>query len=221
MDAGRARGGDRPRGARRAAHRARRSSAAARPRSARRPTPTSARCASACPGVLPVLNRRVVEFAIRAGLATDCAHRAALALRAQELLLPGPAEGLPDQQYEQPLCTGGVARDRRRRRAQARRPDPHPHGGGHRARTSTTRTASGSLVDFNRGGVPLLEIVSEPDLRSPGRGRRLPARAALDPAVPRDLRRQHGGRQLPLRRQRLGASASARARSAPRSRSRT
>ena len=49
------------------------------------------------PGVLPVLNRRVVEFAIRAGLATHCSDRAGQPLGAQELLLSRPAQGLSDQ----------------------------------------------------------------------------------------------------------------------------
>ena len=83
-----------------------------------------------------MLNARAVELAIRVALATHCKVHAALGVRAQELLLPGPAEGLPD------LAVRGAARDgrlarRARRRATARAhaaraAHAHPHGGGRR-----------------------------------------------------------------------------------------
>ena len=67
-----------------------------------------------------------------------------------------------------------------------------------------------TLIDLNRAGVALMEIVSKPDIRTPGGGRRLPAQAARDHALPRHLRRQHGAGLDALRHQRLGPRRSAR-----------
>ncbi len=71
----------------------------------------------------------------------------------------------------------------------------------------TTSIRRKSFIDLNRAGVALMEIVSEPDMRTPGGGRRLSAQAAHHPALPRHLRRQHGGRLHARRRERLGAQA--------------
>ncbi len=64
-----------------------------------------------------------------------------------------------------------------------------------------------TYVDLNRAGVALMEIVSEPDMRNVGGGGGVSAQAALDPALSRHLRRQHGRRLHALRRERLGAQA--------------
>ena len=159
------------------------------------------------PGVLPVLNRRVVEFAIRAGLATALRHRAASAAgRARTTSTPTCPRATRSASTSCRSATAGgvdIEVDGAAKRVRLTRIHMEEDTG----KNIHDAHGDASLVDFNRAGVPLLEIVSEPDMPLAGRGGRLPAHAARDPAVPRDLRRQHGGRQLPLRRQRLGAAA--------------
>jgi len=117
------------------------------------------------PGSLPVVNRRVVEFGIRAGLATSCeiAHYSRWARK--NYFYPDLPKGYQISQYELPLCRAGGIEIR---------------NGGSAKRVRLTRIHmeedtgknihdahdAASLVDFNRSGVPLLEIVSEPDIRS-------------------------------------------------------
>jgi aspartyl-tRNA(Asn)/glutamyl-tRNA(Gln) amidotransferase subunit B len=118
------------------------------------------------PGVLPVLNARVVEFAVKAGLATHCriAHRSRWARK--NYFYPDLPKGYQISQYELPICEGGYI-------------DIPAVGGTKRVRLTrihmeedtgkNIHDAHGdeSLVDFNRSGVPLLEIVSEPDMSTP------------------------------------------------------
>jgi aspartyl-tRNA(Asn)/glutamyl-tRNA(Gln) amidotransferase subunit B len=117
------------------------------------------------PGVLPVLNRRVVEFAIRAGLATHCAIAGRSRFARKNYFYPDLPKGYQISMYELPLCTGGwldVLVDGTSRRIGLTRIHMEEDTGKniHDAHDAT------SLVDFNRSGVPLLEIVSEPDMRS-------------------------------------------------------
>jgi aspartyl-tRNA(Asn)/glutamyl-tRNA(Gln) amidotransferase subunit B len=118
------------------------------------------------PGVLPVLNRRAVEFAIRAGLATHCAIAPSSVLARKNYFYPDLPKGYQISQYERPICsrgyvefdTGGAARRVRLTRI---------HIEEDAGKNIHEAHSGASLVDFNRAGVPLLEIVSEPDLRSP------------------------------------------------------
>jgi aspartyl-tRNA(Asn)/glutamyl-tRNA(Gln) amidotransferase subunit B len=119
------------------------------------------------PGVLPVLNRRVVELAVLAGLATHCRIARRSRWARKNYFYPDLPKGYQISQYELPICEGG-------------RLDV-PLAGGTVKGVRLTRIhmeedtgknihdahGDASLVDFNRSGVPLLEIVSEPDLATP------------------------------------------------------
>ena len=124
------------------------------------------------PGALPVANRRAIEFTIKLGLALGCeiADRAIFARK--NYFYPDLPKGYQISQYEAPLCgpgrlvvpvdggeeVVGIARAHLEEDAAKT-----VHAGG---ATGRSVGATASLVDFNRGGTPLLEIVTEPDLRS-------------------------------------------------------
>jgi aspartyl-tRNA(Asn)/glutamyl-tRNA(Gln) amidotransferase subunit B len=117
------------------------------------------------PGVLPVLNRKVVEFAIRAGLATHCeiAHTSLLARK--NYFYPDLPKGYQISQYELPICTNGyVDIEVNANREQIRLTRIHMEEDA--GKNIHDLNGDASLVDLNRAGVPLLEIVSEPDMRS-------------------------------------------------------
>ena len=117
------------------------------------------------PGVLPVLNKRVIEFAIKAGLATRCEITRSSVLARKNYFYPDLPKGYQISQYESPICTAGVV-------------DFELGGGLKQVRLTRIHLeedagknihdahGDSSLVDLNRAGVPLLEIVSEPDMRS-------------------------------------------------------
>ena len=177
----------------------------------------------ALPGTLPVLvaRRRRVRAA-RSGSPRECEIRAPRPLRAQALLLSRLCpRAIRSRSIDEPLCEGGRVELRPRRRSAPRaahRIHMEEDAGKNMHVAGRARTRS---VDYNRAGVPLVEIVSEPDLRSRRRGRRLPARHPPARALARHLRRQHGRGLAALRRQRLACARSARASSAPRPSSRT
>ncbi len=172
------------------------------------------------PGVLPVLNRRVVEFAIRAGLATHCAIAPLSRWARKNYFYPDLPKGYQISQYELPICLGGWIDIEIDGDDAAPPPDAHPHGRGRRQEhpRRARRCEPGRLQPLRRAAARDRQRARHALARG---GRGLPAQAAHDPAVPRDLRRQHGGGQLPLRRQRLRPPARRRANSAPRSKSRT
>src|SRR5262249_47169556 len=115
------------------------------------------------PGVLPVLNRRVVEFAIRAGLATGCRIEPVSRYARKNYFYPDLPKGYQISQYELPICLGGhldvLADDQPKRIGLPRIHIEEDTG-------KNIHDGETSLVDFNRCGVPLLEIVSEPDIRT-------------------------------------------------------
>ena len=117
------------------------------------------------PGVLPVLNREAVELAIRAGIAAHCEIAPHSIFDRKSYFYPDLPKGYQISQYETPVCKGGYI-------------ELPPKDGDEPKRIRLVRIhleedagkniheADGSLVDFNRSGVPLAEIVSEPDIRS-------------------------------------------------------
>ena len=174
------------------------------------------------PGALPVLNQAAIEAAILTGLALNCEIPAFCKLDRKNYFYPDLPKGYQISQYDLPLAVDGhleFVSGGETRRAGITRVHVEEDTGRLVHRTDADGVEV-SLVDLNRSGVPLMEIVGEPDLRSPEEARDYLIGAAPDPALHRRLDRQHGGGRLPLRRQRLGARASA-ARWAPRSKSRT
>jgi aspartyl-tRNA(Asn)/glutamyl-tRNA(Gln) amidotransferase subunit B len=120
------------------------------------------------PGVLPVLNRRVVELAIKTGLALHCTVAPTSRWARKNYFYPDLPKGYQISQYELPLCLGGgVAITREDGTSQTVRL-VRIHMEEDTGKNIHDAHGDASLVDFNRCGVPLLEIVSEPDLGSPG-----------------------------------------------------
>jgi aspartyl-tRNA(Asn)/glutamyl-tRNA(Gln) amidotransferase subunit B len=119
------------------------------------------------PGVLPVLNKKVVEYSLRMALATNCriSHESRFARK--NYFYPDLPKGYQISQYELPIAEHGFV-------------DVEVNGGFRRIGITRIHMEEDagklghdphrpvSLVDFNRTGVPLIEIVSEPDIRSPG-----------------------------------------------------
>lgn len=117
------------------------------------------------PGVLPVLNKRVVDLAITAGLATHCEIARSSVLARKNYFYPDLPKGYQISQYELPICVRGhidVRIDGREKRVRLTRIHLEEDAG----KNIHDAHGDASLVDLNRAGVPLLEIVSEPDLRS-------------------------------------------------------
>ncbi len=118
------------------------------------------------PGVLPVLNRRVVEFAIKAGLATHCEIARRSRWARKNYFYPDLPKGYQISQYELPICLNGridIAVDGEHKAVRLTRIHMEEDTG----KNIHDAHGDASLVDYNRSGVPLLEIVSEPDIRSP------------------------------------------------------
>jgi aspartyl-tRNA(Asn)/glutamyl-tRNA(Gln) amidotransferase subunit B len=117
------------------------------------------------PGVLPVLNKKVVDFAIKAGLATHCQIASSSRFARKNYFYPDLPKGYQISQYELPVCTNGyidVDVDGQSKRIRITRIHMEEDAG----KTIHDLHSDSSLVDLNRAGVPLLEIVSEPDLRT-------------------------------------------------------
>ena len=118
------------------------------------------------PGVLPVLNRKVVEFAMKMGLATHSRINPKSVFARKNYFYPDLPKGYQISMFEAPLAERGyveIAVDGRARRIGLTRIHMEEDAG----KLIHDEGRPVSYVDFNRTGVPLIEIVSEPDLRSP------------------------------------------------------
>ena len=117
------------------------------------------------PGSLPVINQAAVEMAVRAGLALNCTIAENNIFARKNYFYPDLPKGYQISQYESPICEHGwieIAANEGPKRIRIRRAHLEEDAG----KSVHVVGANGSRVDLNRAGTPLLEIVTEPDLRS-------------------------------------------------------
>lgn len=125
------------------------------------------------PGTLPVINQRVVEFAIRAGLALNCEIAEFSKFDRKNYYYPDLPKNYQISQYDLPICKNGyldIEVNGQTKRIGITRIHLEEDAG-KLVHPNTVTTSSHALVDYNRTGVPLIEIVSEPDLRTPEEAR--------------------------------------------------
>ncbi len=123
---------------------------------------------SGFPGMLPVLNRKVVELAVKTGLALNCKIAEYCKFDRKNYFYPDLPKAYQISQFDLPICKEGyldIDIDGEKKRIGITRAHMEEDAGKLVHQGSITSTPF-SLVDLNRSGVPLLEIVSEPDMRS-------------------------------------------------------
>ena len=120
----------------------------------------------AMPGALPVLNEKVVEYAVKAGLATNCTISRDSKNDRKNYFYPDLPKSYQISQFDKPLCEHGYVEiedeEGNKKKIRILRIHIEEDAG----KLNHNEFGGGSLVDLNRAGVPLIEIVSEPDLRS-------------------------------------------------------
>lgn len=120
------------------------------------------------PGVLPVLNRKAVEFALKTALATNCQIAPFSIFARKNYFYPDLPKGYQISQYERPLADKGwVEIEVEGKKKEVRLTRIHLEEDAGKLIHEEVAGGTFSYVDFNRTGVPLIEIVSEPDIRSP------------------------------------------------------
>lgn len=116
------------------------------------------------PGTLPVINKQAMEFGMMVGLALNCDIPPVNQFARKNYFYPDLPKGYQISQYDRPLAVNGYIKieldDGSAKKIRVRRAHMEEDTG------KLTHTMGGSLVDYNRAGVPLLEIVSEPDIAS-------------------------------------------------------
>ncbi len=123
------------------------------------------------PGVLPVVNKAMVACAIKVGLALECTISDTTKFDRKNYFYPDLPKGYQISQYDEPICRGGHITIRNRKIRIHRAHMEEDAGKLVHAGAAGLHGSDYSLVDYNRGGVPLLEIVSEPDIGSPEEAR--------------------------------------------------
>ena len=121
------------------------------------------------PGALPVLNREVVNYAIKAGLALDCEIAEFSKFDRKNYFYPDLSKNYQTSQFDLPICIKGgleIEVDGEKKWIGITRAHMEEDAGKLVHSGETISTSDESSVDYNRAGVPLLEIVSEPDMRS-------------------------------------------------------
>ena len=125
-------------------------------------------CCPVCtgqPGALPVLNKKVVEYAIRAGLATHCTINTVTHLDRKNYCYPDLPKAYQISQFDKPLCEHGYVELDSGKKIGITRIHIEEDAG------KLVHERGFTFIDYNRGGVPLIEIVSEPDISSPEEAR--------------------------------------------------
>lgn len=112
------------------------------------------------PGTMPLLNKEVVHFAIKAGLATHCEIAEIAKMDRKNYVYPDLPKAYQISQYDKPLCQNGYIQLSNGRKIRILRIHIEEDAG------KLVHEKGNTYVDYNRGGVPLIEIVSEPDIRS-------------------------------------------------------
>ncbi|WP_276840520.1 Asp-tRNA(Asn)/Glu-tRNA(Gln) amidotransferase subunit GatB, partial [Anaerovibrio lipolyticus] len=127
------------------------------------------------PGVLPTLNKRVLEFAIKAGLALNCEINKFSKFDRKNYYYPDLPKNWQTSQYDLPICENGYVditkSNGETKRIRITRIHMEEDAGKLVHSGNTIKDSDTSNVDYNRTGVPLIEIVSEPDMSSPEEAR--------------------------------------------------
>jgi aspartyl-tRNA(Asn)/glutamyl-tRNA(Gln) amidotransferase subunit B len=121
------------------------------------------------PGALPVLNKKVVDFGIKLGLALHCTINEKSIFARKNYYYPDLPKGYQISQYEEPICENGyldIYNNGDTKRIRVNRVHMEEDAG-KLVHENTIETSTYSLVDYNRSSTPLLEIVSEPDIGTP------------------------------------------------------
>ncbi|MFO7612436.1 MAG: Asp-tRNA(Asn)/Glu-tRNA(Gln) amidotransferase subunit GatB [Clostridia bacterium] len=153
-------------------------------------------CCPVCtsmPGTLPVMNEKAVEFAAKAGLAMNCEIAEFSKMDRKNYFYPDLPKAYQISQFDLPICRGGYV-DIDIGGTMKRIGITRIHMEEDAGKLIHDRQGKGSLVDYNRCGVPLIEIVSEPDMSSPEEARKYfeKVRSVLQYTAVSDCRMQEG-----------------------------